>query len=111
MARGKKVQEEDKKRRLNKGGFKNLMKLYAFFKPYKTYFLLGMFALVFSSTILLAFPYLTGELMNTAIPNYQSNTTIGMLENYTINQITLILIGVILVQSIFSYFRIFLARL
>ena len=87
------------KGKFNKSGIVSAMRLYKYIKPYRGQYFLGIFFLLGSSLASLAFPKLLGDLVNSG-----NNTTLGQ----NLNQ-TAILIAVILVlQAIFSYFRIVL---
>ena len=94
-------EEENKKRKLNKESINYLLGIYKFMMPYKGYFFSGMACLFLSSVILLAFPELTGKLIDVATGNQ------NFLLN-GINQITLALFGIIVVQVIFSFLRVYL---
>ncbi|PIY08351.1 MAG: multidrug ABC transporter ATP-binding protein [Flexibacter sp. CG_4_10_14_3_um_filter_32_15] len=94
-------EDENKKRKLNKESFKYLLGIYEYMMPYKGYFFSGMFCLFLSSIVLLAFPKLTGNLVDVA----------GGNENFlldSINQITLALVIVIVIQVVFSFLRVYL---
>ncbi|TFV95539.1 ATP-binding cassette domain-containing protein [Algoriphagus kandeliae] len=92
--------EEHEKRKLNKKNFQKLSGIFRFMLPYKGYFFLGLVFLLFSSLTLLTFPYVAGKLIDTA----QGSEWIVN----DINGIALILIGILAVQSIFSFFRVWL---
>ncbi|WP_373521644.1 ABC transporter ATP-binding protein [Aquiflexum sp.] len=92
--------EEHEKRKLNKQNLNKLGGIFRFVLPYKVNFLLGMAFLLFSSLTLLTFPFVAGKLIDTA-----SGET--WLVN-DINSIAYILLGILLVQSIFSFFRVWL---
>jgi ABC transporter fused permease/ATP-binding protein len=93
------MSEDTLNRRITLSGLRRLFKLYRYLKPYKWEFGLGLLFLLGSSTASLAFPKLLGELVD-----YGNQ---GMLGEH-INRIALILIVVLVAQSVFSYFRIFL---
>ncbi len=80
-------------------GLRKLFKLYSYIKPYKYEYGLGLFFLLGSSSASLIFPKLLGQLVD--LGNQ------GKLAQ-EINRIALILIAVLIGQSVFSYFRIFL---
>ncbi|ALG67373.1 ABC transporter ATP-binding protein [Beggiatoa leptomitoformis] len=88
------------KRPLDKSGVRHLLGLYQFTRPYRGYFLAAMVSLFFSSTVLLAFPFLAGRLIDTAM-----GKSYGFVND--INELALLLIAVLAIQSIFSFFRIF----
>ncbi len=86
-------------KKITLSGLRKLIKLYSYIKPYKFEYGLGMLFLLGSSGASLIFPKLLGELVD--LGNQ------GKLAN-EINRIALILIAVLLAQSVFSYFRIYL---
>ncbi len=94
------VLEEHEKRKMTKENLKKLSGIFKFVLPYKLNFLLGMVFLLFSSLTLLTFPYIAGKLIDAASgKNWILND---------INSIAFILLGILLVQSIFSFFRVWL---
>lgn len=99
--RKKKKDDEGEKRPLNKQGLKKLLGIYQFVLPYKGVFSLGMVSLFFSSTVLLAFPYFTGKMVDVAIKGPE-----GIYSS--LHVVALILLGILLVQSVFSFLRIYL---
>ncbi len=98
--RGSALNEEEK-RPLNKENIKKLKGIFGFIKPYKGYFTAGLFFLLISSTTLLGFPYVAGKLIDVAQGNAEGIFT-------SINTVALLLIGILAVQSIFSFFRVYL---
>jgi ABC transporter fused permease/ATP-binding protein len=94
-------EDEHKKRKLNKESIQYLLGIYKFMMPYRGYFFSGMVCLFLSSVVLLAFPELTGNLIDVATGDE------NLLLN-SINQITLALVVVIFIQVIFSFFRVYL---
>ncbi len=97
--RGREPLGENEKRALNRTNFKKLLGVFRFVLPYRRWFVAGMVCLLFSSTILLSFPYLAGKLIDIA-----SGKT-WVLDS--INTITLVLLGVLLAQSLFSFLRVY----
>lgn len=97
--RKKEILNDEDKRPLNKTGIRQLTGVFRFMLPYKRLFALGLFALAFSSLILLAFPRLAGELLDVASgkPKYFG----------TINQVAVALLLILFVQSIFSFIRVY----
>lgn len=87
------------RKKITISGLKNAFKLYSYIKPYSGEYAIGMFFLLGSSLASLAFPKLLGELVNSG----NSGTL-----SYDINHIALLLIGILLVQGLFSYFRVVL---
>lgn len=90
---------EVQKKRITRAGLRYAFKLYRYIKPFRRDYFLGLFFLLGSSLASLAFPKLLGELVN-------SGNKVAM--TYTLNEIALLLVVVLLVQSTFSYFRIVL---
>ena len=90
---------ESPKKKITREGLRNSLKLYSYIRPYLGEYLLGMFFLLGSSLASLAFPKLLGDLVNSG-----NEGSLGQ----TINQIALWLGILLLVQSVFSYFRVIL---
>ena len=97
--RGKNL-EEHEKRKLNKQNLGKLSGVFRFVLPYKWTFFIGLVFLLLSSLTLLTFPFVAGKLIDTA-----SGDT--WLVN-DINSIAFILLGILLIQSVFSFFRVWL---
>ncbi len=93
------MNSEVPKKKITLPGLRKLFKLYSYIKPYKYEYALGLLFLLGSSSASLVFPKLLGELVD--LGNQ------GKLAQ-EINRIALILIAVLVGQSVFSYFRIFL---
>jgi ABC transporter fused permease/ATP-binding protein len=88
------------KGKINQDTLKHLAGIYRFMYPYRGHFFAGMFFLFFSSTVVLAFPFLTGKLVDAATGHASA-----MLQS--INVISLALMGVLVVQAIFSFLRVY----
>ncbi|NVK04003.1 MAG: ABC transporter ATP-binding protein [Flavobacteriia bacterium] len=89
--------EEKKAKRLSKDSLRQIFKLYEYIRPFRGVFLIGMVFLVLSSLSNLALPMLLGELLD------RENETVN-LEN--INEIGLMLVGLLIAQAVFSYGRV-----
>ncbi len=87
------------KKKITLGGLKNAFKLYSYIKPFRIEYAWGMFFLLGSSISSLAFPKLLGELVNSGNAGNLSND---------LNRIGLLLVATLLIQSVFSYFRVVL---
>jgi ATP-binding cassette subfamily B protein len=101
MAEGKKgfwdeVAPKDK-RKISREGLKKALQLLAFIKPYKWTFAIGMVFLALSSASTLAFPMLIGEMTR----------VIEGKSKYTLNNVTMFFAGILLLQGLFSYFRVY----
>jgi len=88
---------EVSKKKITLAGLKNAFKLYSYIKPYRVEYGWGMFFLLGSSITSLAFPKLLGELV--------SSGNSGNLSS-DLNTIALLLIVTLLLQAVFSYFRV-----
>jgi ABC transporter fused permease/ATP-binding protein len=99
MARAKLEKEE--KRSLNKKNFQKLFGIFKYLLNYKARFIVGFIFLIFSSFLLLGFPYVAGKLIDVATGN----------DSWYLNEIHLIaltLIAILFFQSILSFFRVYL---
>lgn len=92
--------EAHEKRKLNKKNLGKLAGIFRFMLPYKIPFIFGILFLFFSSLTLLTFPFVAGKLIDTA-----SGQT-WLTDD--INLIALMLLGILLIQSVFSFFRVWL---
>lgn len=91
---------EEEKPRLNRTGFEKLMGIFTFVSPYKWTLLLGILCLVLSSVTLLSFPYFAGKLLDVASGK-------GGFILSSINQIAIALLGILIVQGVFSFIRVY----
>ncbi len=91
--------DEPLKKKITITGLRRLFRLYRFLKPYKWEYSLGMLFLLGSSAASLAFPKLLGEIVDLG-----NQGVLGQ----EINRLALVLVFVLIIQSVFSYFRIFL---
>ena len=98
FGRQKNKDSEEPKRKITKKALKKSFRLFKYVKPYSGTFAIGLMFLFLSSLASMVFPYLTGQLVDAANQDFIEN----------INQIALMLLGVFLLNAIFSYFRIYL---
>ena len=91
---------KDLKKRINKESFKQGSRIFSYVKPYKFKFFIGLIFLALSSSTFMIFPALTGQLVDSA-----TGQASRLLKD--INLIALGLFGVILLQGVFSFFRIY----
>ncbi len=89
--------EEKKRAKFNKATFKKSLKLYKYIKPYRGEFAIGLIFLLLSSAANLAFPKYLGELVD-------ATNSDKIFEN--IRQISLILLAILVVQAVVSFFRV-----
>jgi ATP-binding cassette subfamily B protein len=91
---------EEEKKKINRDTLSKLFGVLRFAKPYLGWFIFGTICLILSSVMLLGFPYLAGKLLDLAVgkpvPYFNS-----------INELALVLIGVLLVQGVFSFIRVY----
>lgn len=92
--------EEGEKRPVNKEGFKRLAGIFKFMLPYRWMFAFGLVALGLSSGILLSFPYFAGQMLDVAQGKKSFIFT-------TVNQIGITLMGILVIQSVFSFIRVY----
>jgi ABC transporter fused permease/ATP-binding protein len=88
-------EEELPKAKINKESLKNVKVLIKYLQPHRRKFFTGILFLIFSSVASLAFPKAMGMLIDAATKGFGN-----------INQIALLLIGVLLLQATFSFFRV-----
>lgn len=94
---GTELLPEDKKRKLSKESVEKTLKIFRFILPYKRTFFVGILFLCLSLTTNILFPKLIGEIV----------AVIEGGSQYTINQVVLVLIGILILQSLFSFGRIY----
>jgi ATP-binding cassette, subfamily B, bacterial len=93
---GASVEEKDKKK-INKQGIQKVARIFQFVWPYRWIFGLGMIFLIFSQFTAMSFPMLMGQLIE-AINSKSSDQ---------LRQVSLWLMGLMALQAIFSFFRVF----
>lgn len=102
MARRRSETEDLPKVKLNREHLIKASRFLSYLKPHRTRFILGMVCLAGSSGLSLMFPKLMGELIDAG-----TKATKGLMHT-GIDQIAIMLMGVLLVQAAFSFFRILL---
>jgi len=120
MARKVKDTEDLPKVKITKTSLKKALRIFQYVGPHKWKLNLGMIFLILTSFTALLFPIMLGALVNVIDPKSATvnpqNATIagGMLKEFqekyfsNINDIGLYLIVVLSLQSVFSYFRVYL---
>jgi ABC-type multidrug transport system fused ATPase/permease subunit len=86
---------------ITKESFQKGRRIFSYIRPYKYKFIIGMFFLVVSSSISMAFPALAGKLVDSATGKA------GSFFLKDVNAIAIGLFSIILLQSFFSFFRIY----
>ncbi len=84
-------------KKMSVAGLSRLFRIFRYTLPYKGWFIIGFIFLVLSTGTSLAFPKLVGEIVK----------VIEGKSMYTINQITGILLFILVLQALFSFFRIY----
>ncbi|TAF32685.1 MAG: ATP-binding cassette domain-containing protein [Cytophagales bacterium] len=90
----------EEKKKLNKDSLKHLSGIYRFMFPYRWNFVLGLLCLFASSVVMLAFPEFTGNLVDASTGGNPAGLS-------NINEIAILLISILSVQTIFSFARIY----
>jgi ATP-binding cassette, subfamily B, bacterial len=85
------------KQRLTRDGFKKLVTIFKYAYPYRFKYVLGLIALVFSIATSLLFPKLLGEILS----------VLEGKSSFTINQVIIVLVIVLVLQSVFSFARVY----
>ena len=91
------MEKEQKRAKITFKGIRNALRLYEYAKPYRWQFGIGLVMLLLSSSASLAFPKLLGDLINLG------NKGRLLAE---IDRMGLLLAGVLILQSLFSYLRV-----
>ncbi len=97
---------KETKKKLDREGLKNLLGIFQYVLPYKVTFIFGLLLLVASSSIFMVFPYVSGKLIDLA--SGKGDFTIGNFQIDSIQQAAVLLLGVLFIQSIVSFFRVLL---
>ena len=100
MAKRNQQVEGEEKVKFSREGYQKAKQIIVYLKDYKYHFFAGMILLVLSSSLFMAFPVLAGELLNEA----SGKGTYGL----TLDQIGLLIIGILVLQGVFSYTRVWL---
>ncbi|MEA5259930.1 ABC transporter transmembrane domain-containing protein [Arcicella aquatica] len=119
---GAEVSPEDKKK-VSKEGFQKALKIFRFTLPYKGTFLIGFIFLVLSQITTMSIPLLMGQMVGSIVspdklPDAASGMSSGMMTDklqhvfheapkFTLNEVTLFFIGLLILQSVFSFFRVY----
>jgi ATP-binding cassette, subfamily B, bacterial len=122
-------EDEDDKKKISFDGLKKTMTLFRFVLPYKGWLIVGMSFMVFSFITSFSFPMLMGDIVGAIVGDDKSKLTEAtalMKQNpssvgsnfdvlkmifgrkLNINEICLVMIGVLLFQGVFSFLRVYL---
>lgn len=102
--------KDNKQIKIDKKSIQKAKRIFTYLRPYRSFFLLGWVFLVLSSAAGLFFPYLLGQLLGGGLPEEAVSTNnqelIQQIDLNNINSVALLLLGLFIAQSIFSFFRI-----
>ena len=102
MARGRRELDEiDKKVKLSKENWKEALGIFRFIKPYRGYFITGLFLILLSSLTTLSFPYLLKRLIDSAQAISRGESVIRP------DTIALWMVGILILQMLFSFGRVY----
>ncbi|WP_338874031.1 ABC transporter transmembrane domain-containing protein [Spirosoma sp. SC4-14] len=93
---GEEASEADKKK-LSREGIKKALSIFQFIKPYRFQYGIGFIFLILSTGTTMSFGLLIGQI----------TSVIQGKSNFTLNQVTLFFVGVLVAQAIFSFCRIY----
>ena len=91
-------EKEDTPKQVSKESLQKALRIFRFIRPYRWQLVIGLILLAFGSLTFMAFPYLSGLMVDVA----QGRSEIDI----TLNQIGLLLGGILLFQAVVSYFRV-----
>jgi ABC-type multidrug transport system fused ATPase/permease subunit len=87
-----------KREKISKESMKKAMRVFRFVKPFRITFTFGMLVLIISSIVMMSFPKVLGDLIDSA----------NSADGTTVNETTILLISIFLIIAIMSFFRIYL---
>lgn len=90
--------ENKQKPKISREGFREAIQTFKYIKPYLGYFIVGMILLVLGSLLFMVLPYLLGQLIDIAEGKSELN--------FSMKQVGLGLVAILMVQGLFSYFRV-----
>jgi len=83
--------------KITRDNLRNTLKIFSYIKPHFSYFFIGMLVLVLGQFAFMAVPGVCGEMVNVAVGKGEWG--------FTINQLGLALMALVITQAIFSYIR------
>ncbi|WP_020600271.1 ABC transporter ATP-binding protein [Spirosoma panaciterrae] len=93
---GEEASEIDKKK-YSRDDYKKALRVFRYVRPYRMQFVIGFIFLILSTTTTLSFPALIGQV----------TSVIQGKSPFTLNQVILMFGGILVLQAIFSFFRIY----
>ena len=91
----KKSESKNQKKAFN--DWKRVLKIFAFIRPYRWYFIVGLILLGVSSSLFMIFPGAAGEMANTAVGKSRFD--------FSVKDYGLLFLVILIVQGVFSYYR------
>lgn len=89
---------------MSKGAWKKSLRIFAYLKPYKFTFAIGLVFLILSSLASMVFPALAGQLVDAGTTDADSD---GLLNLNNINHVAIALFIIFGLNALFSFFRIY----
>ncbi|WP_093834920.1 ABC transporter ATP-binding protein [Spirosoma endophyticum] len=93
---GEEAKEENKKK-FTRDGVKKALSIFRFVKPYRLQYIIGFVFLILSTGTTMSFGLLIGQI----------TSVIQGKSAFSLNQVTLFFVGVLIAQALFSFFRIY----
>ncbi|MDH5598275.1 MAG: ABC transporter transmembrane domain-containing protein, partial [Cyclobacteriaceae bacterium] len=111
--------ENKEKIKISREGIKKLLGVFKFILPYKGLFILGLILLFLSTFLVLSFPIISGKLLDVASGEKWVISTGDLLQGISkkqqeggyvienVTQIAFLLMGILVIQSIVSFLRVY----
>lgn len=96
----------EKKEKISFNTWKKSFKIFNYIKPYKWIYILGLITLLISSVSSIIFPYLLGGLLG--VEDQEKGSQFSLMDFNNINSLFALLLLLFIIQSIASFFRIYL---
>ena len=96
----------EKKEKISFNTWKKSFKIFNYIKPYKWIYILGLITLLISSVSSIIFPYLLGGLLG--VKDQEKGSQFSLMDFNNINSLFALLLILFIIQSIASFFRIYL---
>jgi len=96
----------EKKEKISFNSWKKSFTIFNYIKPYKWIYILGLITLLISSVSSIIFPYLLGGLLG--VEDQEKGSQFSLMDFNNINSLFALLLILFVIQSIASFFRIYL---
>ena len=94
---GEEASKEENKKKFTRDGVKKALSIFRFVKPYRFQYIIGFVFLILSTGTTMSFGLLIGQI----------TSVIQGKSAFSLNQVTLFFVGVLIAQALFSFFRIY----